>query len=88
MQKMISPNELHDAAKKIMLNGREPETDHDWYLVINFWASNVDRKVSKEICKLMRKIYDCPIEDKAIEEICKFQASRKSIRPIGQTQGE
>jgi hypothetical protein len=74
--RMISPNDLHDAAKQIMLKDKEPVTDKDWQLCVNFWAANVSN-TEVEICKLMKRIYNCPLPDEEIAEIASFQAESK-----------
>lgn len=79
--KFISPNELHTAACDIMLCGHLPSTDHDWMLVVNFWAANVTDG-HESICKLMAMMYECPLDDAAITKIAAFQAAacRKAAR--------
>ena len=75
-REMISPNELHDGAKRHMLDGAEPVTDRDWQLLVNFWAANVS-VAEVEICKLMKRIYDCPLSDDNVTQIAEFQATKK-----------
>jgi hypothetical protein len=74
--RMISPNDLHDAAKQIMLEGKDPVTDRDWQLCVNFWSTNVS-VAEIEICKLMKRIYNCPLSDEEIAEIATFQIENK-----------
>jgi hypothetical protein len=40
MSRMVSPNDLQKVAQDIMLDGREPESENDWVLCVNFWAYN------------------------------------------------
>jgi hypothetical protein len=76
MPKMISPNELHQGAQDEMLEGKAPVTERDWQLCVNFWAANVS--ISEiEICKLMKRLFQCPLDDKQIVEIAKFQQGKK-----------
>ena len=80
MPNMISPNELHDAAKKHMLEGKEPVTDHEWSLCVNFWAANILPDFAILTANLMAKIYKCPLKEETVEEIAFFQAERKRIK--------
>jgi hypothetical protein len=73
---MISPNDLQANAIKVMLEGKEPVTERDWQLCVNFWAANVS-VAEIEICKLMRRIFNCPISDEDIAEIATFQVKKK-----------
>lgn len=77
MTNMISPNDLNKAAREHMLDGREPETDHDWGLVVNFWAANVGDGLEEPTCKIMSMLYQCPLSDGDVEQIAHFQAERK-----------
>jgi hypothetical protein len=78
MSKMISPNDLQKAAQDIMLDGREPESENDWVLCVNFWAYNVDGDGREaDFCKIMGKIFNCPLNDKDIEMIAAFQVEKK-----------
>jgi hypothetical protein len=73
---MISPNDLQANAIKVMLEGKEPVTERDWQLCVNFWAANVS-VAEIEICKLMRRLFNCPISDEDIAEIATFQVKKK-----------
>jgi hypothetical protein len=72
----ISPNDLQANAIKIMLEGKEPVTERDWQMCANFWAANV-AVAEVEICKLMKRIFDCPISDDDIKQIAEYQAKLK-----------
>lgn len=75
--KLVSPNDIHDAAKTSCLNGYDPVTPHDWQLVVNFWAWNIMGGLETSACKLMAMMYHCPLSVKDVETIAKYQASRK-----------
>jgi len=74
---MVSPNDIMDAAKETHLDGREPTTEMDWILVMNFIAFNIATGVEESVCKLMKMMYDIPLEDEAIQEIAEFQRQSK-----------
>jgi len=76
-QRLVSPNEMLDAAKRIQLDGREPETNDDWVLVLNFVAFNAAAGLEREICKLFAMIYDMPLADRYVQEIADYQAASK-----------
>lgn len=59
-----------------MLEGKEPVTEYDWALCVNFWATNVS-VAEIGICKLMKKLYNCPISDEDVTAIAEFQANKK-----------
>lgn len=75
--KLVSPNEMMQSAKDIMLDGREPKTDNDWALIVNFWAANTLPSLAESLSLLMAKMYDCPLPDDYIKQIAKFQAKAK-----------
>lgn len=79
MSRLISPEELHNAAKAALLQGNEPVTDADWILVVNFWAANSAKGLEVTICKLMARIYNCPLAMGKIGKIGNFQYSEKVI---------
>lgn len=72
-----SPNEMLAKAKEMMLDGREPETKHDWMIIMNFFAANVDSSVAHSACRLIGKTYDMPITEQEIEQIVDFQLGKK-----------
>ncbi len=74
---MISPNDLNRAAQAHMLEGREPKTERDWGLVVNFWAANVSDGLEEPTCKIMSMLYQCPLSDGDVQRIAAFQAERK-----------
>lgn len=78
--RFISPNELLKGAKDIMLKGREPKTEGDWFLVINFWAYNTHPDTHPAAVQLLCKIYNVPVEEEEVERICAFQALDKVSR--------
>jgi len=72
---MISPNMLHERAKKIMLQGKAPVSDEDWVKVVNFWAANISNE--EAVCALLAKLYDCPLSSENVEKIAMYQEGRK-----------
>jgi len=74
--RFVSPNEMLAAAKQQMLDGREPETQQDWQLVVNFIAFNTDRRCCMVATKFICKLYDIPLDETQIEAIVKYQLER------------
>ncbi len=77
MANMISPNDLNEAAQKNMLDGREPKTERDWELIVNFWAANIGEGLEEPVCKVMSMLYKCPLPCDSIVQIAGFQAAKK-----------
>lgn len=73
-----SPDELLAAGKDIMLESRDPETEKDWLLLVNFWAGNVHPDIQPAAALLICKLYNAPVTDYQVEAICKFQASQRA----------
>ena len=76
MGNLVSPNEMMAKAKEMMLDGREPGTTLEWMLIVNFIAFNSAAGLEVEICKLMKKLYDIPLDDDEIVFIAEEQAKR------------
>jgi hypothetical protein len=76
MTRLISPNDLQDGAKEQMLGGKEPVSMRDWALCVNFWAINIERDHAEVVCSIMAKIFFCPLSEKDIKDIVKFQIRR------------
>jgi hypothetical protein len=72
-----SPNEMLEAAKDSMLEGREPSSQEDWYLVLNFFAANIEATVCESACLLIKHLYDIPVDDENIKQIVQFQLERQ-----------
>ena len=77
MTDMISPNDLNRAAQADMLDGRVPRTERDWGLIVNYWAANIGAGLEEPTCKLLSRLYQCPLSDCVVEQIANFQAERK-----------
>ena len=75
--RLVSPNDMLEAAKRIQLDGRDPNSVRDWEEVMNFVAANVAVGFEKEVCKLFVIIYDIPLPAAAVELIAEFQAATK-----------
>jgi hypothetical protein len=71
--KLVSPNELIQAAKEQMLDGREPSTTKDYALIINFCAVNVPPEIAESVCVLIRSMYNMPIDEDYVKRIVQFQ---------------
>lgn len=71
--KLVSPNELHHAACDQMLDGRLPQSENDWVLVVNFYAANVAKEVQPSGVVVMAMLMDCPLSREYIEKISAFQ---------------
>jgi hypothetical protein len=75
--RMVSPNELQGGAKDAYLDGKEPKTQRDWMLCVNFWAANISHDLEESACLLMKRIFSCPLSDDLVKEIAQFQANAK-----------
>lgn len=75
--KLVSPNELLEAGKIQMLDGREPSTKEDWVMLFNFFSVNISQGIEEETCLLLGKIYDVPLTDDEIKSIAQFQHAEK-----------
>lgn len=77
-QNLVSPSAMFEAAKRLQLGGRDPITEQDWALVINFVSFNVvhDYKMNLSCVKLFALIFDCPLADYQIEYICRNQCNQ------------
>lgn len=73
----VSPNELLEAAKEHMLQGREPASRYDWRLVLNFMAVNISAGLEVPACQLLANIYEMPFTPTEVEAIANFQAQQK-----------
>jgi hypothetical protein len=80
MATLRSPNEVYEAARKEMLDGRDVSTREDAWRVMNFFACNVEASVATEACKLMLRIYpelEAHMTDIDVEDIVKYQLERR-----------
>jgi hypothetical protein len=75
--KMVSPNEMMQASKDHMLEGREPQSPRDWQCLVNFWAFNAEEDCEVGVATIMALCFDCPLEDIEISKIAKMQANTK-----------
>jgi hypothetical protein len=73
-----SPDDMLEEGKKIMLQGREPKSQRDWYLLMNFLAGNVHHSVALSACQLLAHIYEMPITDAEVEAIVNFQLQERA----------
>lgn len=78
MIRFVSPNEMLDAAKVHMLEGRDPESRDDWIRVMNFMALNVHKDVAKPACRLLAMIYSMPLTEAEVDKIVDHQQQQKS----------
>jgi hypothetical protein len=62
-----------EAAKEHMLEGREPASEKDWALVMNFLAANTAEELAKPACRLMATLYDMPLTEEDVDAIVQYQ---------------
>lgn len=55
---LVSPNELLERAKEVMLEGKEIKTTHDAYLVLNFMAYNIAEEARDAALELIWLMYE------------------------------
>lgn len=72
---LVSPQQLMDAAKQQMLDGREPQTRQDWMKVVNFFAANVDPRCAAAV-EIVCALFDVPLTRAQVAEIVEFQLSK------------
>jgi len=77
MSDLRSPNEMLEAAVDMMLDGRQPATEEDWVLVVNFLAANIHQDVVAHAMPVLKMIYTIPLSDEYIAEIVRFQISQR-----------
>jgi hypothetical protein len=70
--RLVSPNDMIAAAKKDMLEGREPQSHEDWLKLMDFCVVNVRLGVRESCCRLLNMIFDMGISDKVITKIIEF----------------
>ncbi len=71
--RLVSPNEMLEAGKAQMLDGREPSNKEDWEILFNFFAVNIANGLEEQVCLLLGKIYNVPLTDDEIKSIVQFQ---------------
>lgn len=74
---LVSPNHLQQAAKDMMLDGREPTTLDDWNLCANFWAANISDGLEVAAVPVLGMLLGCPLSKQELIDIAQFQATRK-----------
>ena len=84
---LTSPNEIFDAAKKMMLNGREPSSERDWERIVSFFAVNLADGLEESGTHLLCKIFNVPLTDKTINKIVKFQTGEKKKEKLKKVGG-
>lgn len=75
--RFVSPNEMFEAAKELQLEGREPETVRDWYLIANFFAFNIQIDSVQPALRVMGMIFDMPIPTEQLDKIAEFQINKR-----------
>jgi len=79
MAGMISPKELLEAAKEMMLQGKEPSTQTDWIKVINFFSVNLvpDKEFQMACIKILVNILDIPVDNRTVDIIVDYQLQNR-----------
>lgn len=77
MTKLVSPNEMQEAACKEMLDGNAPKVRTDWVLCANFWAFNLEPSLAVLGTLMMGKILECPLSEEELTEVAEFQLRKK-----------
>lgn len=70
---MISPDEMLQRAKVVMLDGRSPINADEWQLIINYVASKMPVEMALQACVLMKVLYAIPLDEDVMAIICTFQ---------------
>ena len=77
--RLVSPQEMLDAAKDVMLEGKEPANATDWAMIVNFMALNIATGLEEPALKLLKHIFDIPLPDEYIEAICDHHFNIKKL---------
>jgi hypothetical protein len=77
---LVSPDQMMSVAKDMMLDGREPQSLEDHYLILNFVAANLDTPIAESATLLMVMLYDIPVTTEEAKEIVKFQLNSRQAR--------
>jgi len=76
-----SPNEIYEAARKEMLNGRQVSTREDAWRVMNFFAYNVRHDIAEAGCQVLRILYpelEAHMTRDDVRDIVAYQLERKA----------
>lgn len=77
MSHLVSPNEMMEAAKAQMLEGREPQSEDDWLRLANFIAFNVHPDIVHPVLKIFKAIYDIPLTEEQLTKVADYQLARR-----------
>lgn len=77
MTKLVSPNQLHEAAKLHMLNGRDPVSKDDWSRCANFLAFNIEKGLEVTALPLLGMILEYPLTRDEMIKIAEYQMGKK-----------
>lgn len=58
----VSPNEIMEAAKRLQLDGRDPETRQDWVDIAAFVILNTGGPERATGTQVVLMLFDCPPE--------------------------
>ncbi len=75
--KFISPNDALQQAKDLMLEGRDPESEDDWILIVNCWGGNFIEGTEVSLCNILRLLLKVPLNEDQVTAIAEFQARKK-----------
>ena len=81
MSKLVSPNDMYDAARKEMLDGNDVHSAEDAAKVMNFFAWNVEKGVAEAACLLIVRIYpelQMHLTDDDVKNIVAYQLARRA----------
>lgn len=77
MAKFVSPNEMMEVGKKMMLQGRDPTSMDDWVQLANFWAFNISSDVGVAGIHLVAMCMNCPLSRDELTIIWDYQVEAK-----------
>ena len=79
MAVMRPPKELLEAAKEMMLQGKESSTQTDWIKVINFFSVNLvpDKELRMACIKLLVSIFDIPVDERTVDIVVDYQLQNR-----------
>lgn len=73
-----TPNEVLRKAEETMLDGRKAESVHDWIMVLNCIAFNLDIQIVEPALVLFKTMYDIPLPEDEVRDIARFQVGKRT----------
>jgi hypothetical protein len=76
----VTPTQVFEDAKKVMLHGADPVTGEDWDRLVNFWACSFDVDHALDATMEMVEFTGCPTPVWMVDQIVKFHTEYRRSR--------